>query len=460
MIYPFESIAYSTPINTVSTPFRTSFGYHIVKVLDKKVARGEVHAAHLAIRVPQDASTTSCDSLFRLATDLYNQAHNGADFSELVKKWSSDQGSKNAGGDLGWFGPNRMIHSFDSAVYSLNTIGSLSTPIRTRYGWHIIKLLGKRESASYPESRNSILEKLRGDERALQPHLIVIERVKKDNQFKENEGAYRQLYAVVDSGIFKGTWKTPTSVDAKKILITLKGKAFTQQDFGKFIETNGRSVSSLPLNVAIDKLYLQWKEECILNYEKDKLPSLFPDYKNLIQEYYEGILLFNITDQEVWGKAANDSAGLVSFYNQLPTKYMWQERTKAAIYSSSDSTLIQKAYQALTDNFNSEKLELYLCSKENDSICIKKDIVLVEKNENTLVDQAKRLSPIEYKNGEWRFALQLELVPLQPKLLEDARGLYLSDYQSELENKWIKVLRSKYHYTVDKKVLGSLSSGK
>jgi len=460
MVYPFESVAYNTPVGSVSEPFRTSFGYHIIKVTEKRPARGDVHAAHLAIRIPMDAPTSANDSVFRLITDLYNKAHSGADFSELAQKWSNDQGSKGAGGDLGWFGPNRMIHSFDSAVYSLNTVGEISTPIRTRYGWHIIKLLGKRDVVSYAEARNSILEKLRGDERALQPHLVVIERIKKEYKFKENAGDYRQLYSVIDSSIFKGTWKTPAAVDSKKVLFSLGGTNFNQKDFCKYIESNGRTFSALPLQMATDKLYAQWKEEAILNFEKEKLASKFPEYKNLVQEYFEGILLFNITDQEVWGKASKDSLGLESYYASLTTKYMWQERTKAEVISSTDSTLINKAYLAISGNFDSKKLELYLCKNENDSVCAKKEEILVEKGENTLVDQAKPLSPIEHKNGEWKFALKFEQVPEQPKSLEEARGLYLSDYQTELEKQWIKSLRSKFSFTIDKKVLDSLNSEK
>ncbi len=460
MIYPFESMAYNTAVGSLSVPFRTNFGYHILKVIEKRPARGELHAAHIALRVPQDASTSVNDSLFRLASDLTNQIHNGADFAELAKKWSSDQGSKNAGGDLGWFGPNRMIRSFDSAAYSLNTINEISTPIRTRYGWHIIKLLGKRDGASYINARAGILEKIRGDERALQPKLSVINRIKKENKFKETEGAFRQIYTVIDSGIYKGTWKTPASVDSKKALFTIGKKSFSLYDFGKYIEINGHTATSLPLNAAADKLYTQWKEECILNFEKDLLPSKFPEYKNLVQEYYEGILLFNITEKEVWGKAAKDSAGLAAYYATLPSKYLWQERSKCAIYSTTDSTLANKAYTSVSGNFDAKKIEMYLCSKENDSICLRKEEVLFEKGENNLVDLAKKLSPIEHKNGEWRFALQLEQVPSQAKTLEEARGLYLSDYQTELENKWIKALRNSYTYSVDKKALETLNSEK
>ena len=460
MIYPFETVAYNTPIGTVSAPFRTNFGYHILKTLDKKPARGEVHAAHLAIRVPQDASTSANDSLFRLVSDLSNQAHNGADFAELVKKWSSDQSSKNSGGDLGWFGPNRMIRSFDSTAYALKNIGDISTPIRTRYGWHIIKLLGRRDAASYQEARSSILEKLRGDERALQPRLSVIERVKKENKFKENIGEYRQIYAALDSNIYKGTWKVPANLDAKKSLFNIGNKTFTLKDFGNYIATKGHQNASMPLNATCDLLYKEWKEDCVVNFEKEKLLVKYPEYKNLVQEYFEGILLFNITDQEVWGKAAKDTAGLTAFYTNFTPKYKWQERTKSAIYTTTDSALIQKAYKSVAGNFNSKNLESYLCSKENDSICLKKEELLVEKGEVSPVDLYSRLSNIEHKNGEWKFVLYLEQIPPQEKMLDEARGLYLSDYQAELEKEWIKSLRNKYTFVVNQKVLSTLDNEK
>lgn len=460
MIYPFETVAYNTEVGTVSMPVRTRFGYHLIKVFDKRPAKEELHAAHIAIAVPQNASKQVDDSLHRLALGIYQQVVKGENFEKLASVWSTDQASRNNGGDIGWFNTGRMVKAFDTVAYSLKNVGDISLPVRTRYGWHIIKLLGKRPIPSFDEAKNAIMQRIRSDERSLQPRQSVIERVKKENNFKEYPEAYREFYILADTTIFQGRWKAKPEIKSDKTIFTLGKTTFTQKSFADYIEKEGSKQLKMPMKFVIDKLYVQWKEKCILDYETSLLPAKNLTYSSLLKEYYEGILLFNITDKMVWSKAAHDSIGLASYYQKHKDKYQWQERTVARQYSSADSMLLSKAYTIIKEKNNLSVIDSFLCTGKQDANCISEDTLVVEKGENLLVDRSGILSAIEKQNGGWTFIYKTGILPPAAKLLNEARGLYLSDYQTELENEWMSELRKRYVVNINKKVLATIRDKK
>jgi peptidyl-prolyl cis-trans isomerase SurA len=460
MIYPFETVAYDTPAGTVSMPVRTRFGYHLIKVFDKRPAKEELHAAHIAIAVPPNASTQVEDSLHRLILGIYQQAIKGENFEKLALVWSTDQASRNNGGDIGWFNTGRMVKAFDTVAYSLKNVGDISLPVRTRYGWHIIKLLGKRPISSFDEAKNSIMQRIRTDERSLQPRQSVIDRVKRENNFREYPETYREFYILADTTIFSGRWKMKPAFKPGKTIFTLGKTNFTQKEFAEYLESEGRKQLKMPLKLAIDKFYAQWKDKCVLDFETNLLPNKNPEYKNLLQEYYEGILLFNITDRMVWSKAARDSIGLEAYYQKHKDKYQWQERTEARQFSSADSILLAKAHRIVMETQNLLAIDSLLCSDKPDISCINSDTLLVEKGENPLVDRSGILSAIEKQNGIWVFVYKTKTLSPSAKLLNEARGLYLSDYQSELEREWVAKLQKRYVININKKVLATICDKK
>jgi len=203
-------------------------------------------------------------------------------------------------------------------------------------------------------------------------------------------------------------------------------------------------------------------EKKIKRYEIAKLPEKHPEYKYLLEEYHDGILLFNLTEDKVWRKAVEDSAGLLAFYNQLPEKYQWEERIVMSKFAYEDSTLtpqlIKLAKKRVKKGWDEKTLSMMLCGQDT-LPCISITELKYERGDNALADE------LQWKKGTYRVSKDKDntilyfmegTLPPQLKKLEDARGLYTADYQSHLEKLWIEELRAKYTIKVNEEVLDKL----
>jgi peptidyl-prolyl cis-trans isomerase SurA len=183
MVYPFESAAYNTAVGQVSMPVRTKFGYHLVKVHDKRAARGIISAAHLMIVVKQDADMETQANAEKRINEIYERLMNGESWEDLVMKYSEDYNSKNTGGKLPEFGTGsrqRMVPEFEDAAFSIPTNGAYSKPVKTAYGWHIVKRLDVKGIESFESLEKEIQQRVNKDERALSTQKSFIEKLKKE----------------------------------------------------------------------------------------------------------------------------------------------------------------------------------------------------------------------------------------------------------------------------------------
>jgi peptidyl-prolyl cis-trans isomerase SurA len=454
MTYPFESAAYNTPVGGVSMPVRTRFGLHIVKVWDKRPSQGELKLSHIAISVPSDMSKEGEDSVKALINNIEARLRNGEKFEDLAAKYSQDPGSQKSGGDLGWVTRGQMIPAFENAAFSLKEIGDLSQPVRTPFGYHIIKLTERRPIASFDVAKKGIVERLRRDERVDFPKNVTLNRLKKEYNVVENRKALATFYTLVDSSVFKSRWTAPKDAKLDMVILTIDGRKYIQKDFAQNIEMKGRKLTTIP-NI-VDDSYKAWVEKMVFNLEKTRLESKYPEFRDLVKEYYDGILLFNITDKMVWSKASQDSVGLYAYYQQNKDKYSWGQRTKAVILTGQDSSLMVKASELAKQGKDVKTIISALCP---DSIpnCIQSIDYLVEKGEVPLIDDCASVSGVVSEDGEnFQFAIVLDKVAPCPKTFEEARGLYIADYQIVLENKWIEELKAKYPVKIDDKVLKTI----
>ncbi len=446
MVYPFEEAVYNHNPGAVVGPVRTRFGYHVLKVGDKKPSRGEVEVSHIMLRTGgqrDDAKTKN------LAFTLYDQLRAGADWNELCKNYSEDPGSKDSGGRLRPFGVGAMaaLPEFDRVAFGLQTPGGFSDPFQTQYGWHIVKLERKIPLASFEELSASLKSRVSRDERVQVSKRALMSKIKKELSFTENAGVKSKVMALADTSLTKGRWKTPATIKAsKEILFSLQGKKVPVSDFVKYVEQEQLPNSMTP-DKYLELLYTQYTENVMNNTFEQKLVTTNPEYELLLKEYYEGILLFDIMEKEVWKKASEDSAGQQKYFSKHADKYHANERIGATLYyvgSQESADLIAQAFQ------KGDSLEL--------NRVIQAEAVHAEAGFFQREDRPF-LSDVPWKEGVYKvrkgnssYLIEVvSVVPPGPLTFEEARAAVISDYQNSLEEQWLAQLRKKYPLKVNDK---------
>ena len=475
MVYPFETVAFNTEVGTISKPFRTRFGYHIVKTTDKRSSRGEVKVAHIMIEQKSNATEqekkVSNDKLEQLL-DFFKE---GKSFDELVR-YSDDKGSSKQGGELPWFSTGQMVFEFEEAAFALENIGDISEPIQTIYGWHILKLIDKKDTPTLEEAKADIERKIKRDSRANKGRQVLIKKIKSDNQFREYKTALTPFY-----GIDFEDSLSAEIISSKKVLFTLNRQKYTQSDFALYIERNKTPIDQTKIISTINQMYQDWVEKTCINLEDSRLEEKYPEFAALMQEYRDGILLFELMDQKVWGKAVKDSIGLKQYYELTKDSYKWSERVEATVFTCLNQDVANRVRNLLSSKSNvsllsSEELSLLSLGKGEHSLSIE-DLQTVLNYENPLnlqIESAKfskgdnehidanfyesGLTKNEVNEGVVLFADIYDLLDPTIKTLEEAKGQVISNYQDYLEASWIKELELRYPTTINKEVLNSFIS--
>ena len=446
MVYPFETAAYSTKVGDISQPIRTRFGYHIIKVLDRRAARGEVELSHIMMRT---GSNTDSEKVKNTIFTLHDQLQAGMNWNELCKQYSEDTSTKDKGGKLKPFGTGAMsaVPEFERIAFDLQKQGEISDPFQTQYGWHIIRLDRKIPLPTHDEIAPTLKLKVARDERTDLSKQALQSKLRREFQFKENQMVKSKIVMLADSSLTKGQWKARVSTkEAKELLFTLKEKQYLAGDFFSYIKEHQRSTPLSPEKY-LDQLYNQYVDANIMKEMEDKIKRENPDYGFLLQEYYEGILLFDIMEKEVWSKASEDSIGQQLYYNSHLSDYHTGERAKVAFYSSTSNDFSEPLHQIILSG-NESKIQQFVNTnkiKTEWGYFKKEDRIVLQK-----VPWTKGVYPAE-NNGMYYLAWIKDILSPGPMSFDEARSAIISDYQTFLEKSWLEQLKKKYSVKVNDK---------
>jgi peptidyl-prolyl cis-trans isomerase SurA len=459
MVYPFENMAYKTPVGQVSEPVRTRFGYHIIKVEDRRQSRGQIRVAHIMIRTSDRDAADKQEMAEKQIKDIYNELQIGGDFSDLALKFSDDAASSGKGGELPWFGAGKMVEEFENEAFKLQDNEEISKPFKSRYGWHVVKRIDFKPLESYDEMKSELKSKVTKDTRSELTRSSFIGKLKKEYNFKEYSKNLTPVYAVLDTNLFYGKWDVKKASKLNKPLFEIDGKVYGQQEFAQYLAANQGKTRKESNNMAVygRDQYNRFVDETIYNLEDARLEAKYPEFKALMREYRDGILLFELTDQMVWSKAVKDTSGLQAFYDKNKSNYMYQERAAGEMYYCKDEAVAKKVRKLASKGKTTEQIRAAINTESN--LDVRMLTVLFERNDMDF------LKEIEWKTGVSKnFELNnqvcffhiKELKPAEPKALYEVKGLVTAAYQNHLEAEWLKTLRSKYDYNVNKDVLYSI----
>lgn len=454
--YQLENALYETQINQFSDIVESKIGFHIVKVLNKRPAKGQIQIAHIFIK----KETKSAD---RLADSLYQELIKGVEFSAVASQYSADNNTNKNGGILPPFGINTYDAEFESQAFMLNSDNEISKPFQTRSGWHILKRLNKPQPDSYDIYVRKMKSQINKDERFDVAKIALIEDIKKSNGFTEDRKTLDKFASGLQDDFYSYKW-TPAEENTTDKLCTI-GNSFTFSlgDFMQYVKKNTKTRlkydKTRPVTLTVNEIYQEFVNEKCIEFEERNLEYKYPDFKSLMREYEEGILLFEVTKQTVWDKANIDTVGLESFYLNHKKKYFTEEKAKTArfVIHSTDKKLAEKIRNAAKSK-SPEKLAVKYNKNKN----------TISYTEETIEKSNPLFTNIEWKSGavteittndqakHQSFNKITEIIPAQIKSLADARGYVVADYQDYLEKEWVKELRKEFVVIVNQPVLNTL----
>lgn len=465
MVYPFESAAFNTPVGEVSKPVRTAFGYHILYVKDKRAARGEIKAAHIMI-VSNDKSTP--EEVIRAEkkiNEIYEKLESGAVFREMAISYSDDRGSAQKGGDLGWFGAGRMVKPFEDAAFAIPENGSYSKPFKTQFGWHIILREDLRTIGSFEEEKEALAKKVKQDKRSQGSEHALALKLMKSYKVKTYKKNVQGFTAFIDSTYFQAAWNDSLALTQKAPIMVWNDKkygqgkiTYTQSDFAKYLKNKMRRRTAVNMELFLDQEYKSFLDAKIIAFESSILDQKYPDYKALVTEYHDGILLFEIMEREVWKKAMEDSAGLAAYYDAHKSEYMWNDRIKAKIYTCGSEDSFNKTLEMLATNETDSAILANM--NVNSELAVSLTGGKYQKEDMQVLETVAWEKGTQKVTTDGKFVIVIvsEVIPAEPKELKEIRGVVTSAYQDELDTKWIESLRQNFTFTVNQEVFDAINN--
>lgn len=463
--YALETAAYNSPMGKIQGPIRTTGGYHLFLVHGRRPARGEVEVAHIMVRLDKFPDGIKAR---RAVDSLYTLLQGGANFEDLAKSSSMDQGTSAKGGYIGFFGINRYERVFEDAAFSLKNDGDFSTPVQTTIGWHIIKRISLKSNEPFAVVKSRLQNQIKQDARFELSRLKMVERIKRESNFTEDRTTLSDFIATLEADTTKSfltyKWKAPESPSTKPLFAFGNTEKITLGDFADYCSKASRKRQQMATSgvaEAVKSLYSDYIGETALKHEEHMLETKYPEFKSLMREYEEGVMLFEVTKMEVWDKASADSVGLEAFFEKNKTNFKWEERAVVSQYA-----LVEKSKDKINQirefsKHNDPEAVLAKFNTEAEKILsrIEKQY---EKGRNEVVDKMEwkigALSAVDIskRDKSYNFFKLEQMLPPGQKTLQEARGYVVADYQDYLEKRWLEALRKEYKVKLNEKVFNSM----
>ena len=461
MVYPFENAAFNTNVGEVSKPFRTRFGYHLVKVVDKRDNRGEVTVAHIMIVKPSTPDAQLEAKAKQTIDDIYQKIQQGEGFESLANQFSEDKSSASKGGVLQRFGSGQLSsEEFENVAFSLQNKNDISKPFQSQFGWHIVKLIDKHPVQSLADMKNELEEKVRKDERSLLITNSLAKKLRAKYPQTKDSKVLASVKKIITDDFYSQTWETPLNLkDYNKTILTInKSKQVSAVAFLNFIHVQQKSkIKTKPISKLVDELFEKFIDEQVTTYYNENLENEFPEFKYVMDEYRDGLLLFDLMDREIWTKAKTDTLGLSNYFKQNIQNYQWKKRFDANIFSSTDKDVIAKAKKFLEKGKSIDYIKEKLNKDGKINIMVKSG--LFEEDYDILpqyTNLSKGVSNVVTKD-QYHFVVEVkEVKQAEAKKLTDCTGKAVNDYQQYLESNWVNELRKEFDVKVNAAVFETI----
>ena len=459
MVYKFETAAFNTNVGEISKPFRTRFGWHIVSVLDKRKSRGERTVAHIMI-VEKNGGALA-ETLEVRIKDIYKKINQGEDFDVLAKQFSDDKSSASKGGLLKSFSSGQLGSlEFEDVAFGLNNINDVSEPFKTKYGWHIVKLIAKKPVPPFEAIRPELEEKVKRDDRSKLIDKALYTSLRTKYNIIKEQPVLDYFESILNDDYYKRTWQFPDDFSKNKLLVKIGKKQFLYKDFGNYLLKIQRiGVQKTSFKSIVLEKYEDFLNYNLVKYEEDNLENENEEFAHIINEYRDGLLLFDLMETTIWNTAKTDSIGIQDFYKAHKSNYVLPERVDAVVASSSKQKVLKKVAKLLDQGMALDQIKTLVNSNDKIEVMFTSEIMDAAHQALPKSFQFKKgISKIYKHNGTFVIIQVKDVLQKTQQTLEEAKGVVINDYQVFKEGNWLKDLGNKYKIKINQEALNNVKN--
>ncbi|MFD2725818.1 peptidylprolyl isomerase [Hyunsoonleella rubra] len=450
MVYPFEKVAFNTPVGETSEPFRTQFGFHIVHVLDKRKSPGKCTVKHIMVMHKKEEGLA--DFSENRIKELYQKIQQGEEFETIAKEFSDDKNTAPRGGELQPFSSGQLsVPEFEETAFALENPGDISEPIRTEFGWHIIKLKEIEPIGSFEQLKSELEAKVKRDDRSKLIEEALIAKLKKKRNIGEETPNLEYFASILNDDFFTRKWQLPEDFKADQSFLNIGEKSLTFADFGEYLVKYQRtSRGRKPFEAIAKEAYNAFLSNELKAYEEEHLEAENEDFAHILSEYRDGLLLFDLMENTIWKTAKTDSLEIQKYYDNNKDKYYWPERVVVDVASASKRKIINRVSKMLHEEMSFEHIKKLVNTNGDVHVIITSDTMPADHQALPKDFEFKPgISKVYKHNKGYVVAKVQEVLPKTLKPFEDIKGLVMSDYQTHKESLWLAELKEKYKVEVN-----------
>ncbi|MEM7087841.1 MAG: peptidylprolyl isomerase [Bacteroidota bacterium] len=457
LVYPFETAAYNTEVGKISEIVRTQFGYHIIKVHDRRAKASEITVSHIMIST---RDTTKSYTPKERIQEIYALLQQGDSFENLAKQYSDDKNSGKNGGKLRRFSKGDLrSESFEEAAYNIENPGDITEPVQSDFGWHIIRLEEKHPSPTFEERKEVLERRVKEGSRSKIVTNAVNKKIKEKYGFIKGEGYSPFFDTYLPEKVLLRTWDYDTIPSAENSrMFTIGDREISFNDFAQYVAA--RQKTSKPYKSFVKLLadyYDEFETLALKTYFKDRLQLENEEYAGIISEYQDGLLIFDVMKKNVWNKAKKDTLGQQKYFEENRGKYQWKQRVNAEIIGTSKSEISKQVEALLKQGKTGEEIKTQLNANKKVNVLLTKGIFEIDERElPSGFSPQMGVSKIYTENDSFIIVKVDEILPAGPKEFDEIKGRVLSDYQTYVEKTWMDMLKAKYKVEVNQKTLKKL----
>ncbi|PWT71488.1 MAG: hypothetical protein C5B59_18115 [Bacteroidetes bacterium] len=456
--YPLESLAYTTAVGKFTKPFRGKTGYHILKVIGARKAIGKVKVAQILLVFPYHATDAAKLETRQRADSIYQVLQKGGDFAELARHFSGDNLTYQSGGEMPEFGVGKYDPAFESAAFNLKTPGEVSRPVESEFGYHIIKLIGRKPTPSQKDkmTTDAIRMMVLNDARIETAKKEMLQTILRDIQYKQAAFNESQLWIYTDSILQNKTKPSFPDLTENTVVFSFGKKQFLVKDWlahRKAMKTSGASGGK-----SNKEWFDQYVQITALEYYRNHLENYNKEFAYQLKEFQDGNLLFEIMQRKVWDKASSDSNGLKDYFQAHKSSYVWQPSADAIVFTCAGNKMAEDIKSKIGQNPSYWRRITDSASGLIQADSGRFELSQLPLGETNKLQNAQFSSQVKAQgdNNVTMAYIIRTYDQKMPRNFSDARGLVINDYQNYLEDKWIEELKKKYPVKVNEVVMKSL----
>ncbi|MFZ9241132.1 MAG: peptidylprolyl isomerase, partial [Chitinophagaceae bacterium] len=476
------------------------FGYHILMVNDKRLNRGDVKENHILVRVMNKDESSDTEARKKIDEIALNISTGKETFENMARTYSEDYNSRYNGGAMDYINVTQFVGDVDrqywaDQAFSLKKDGDVTAPFRTNYGWHILQRVNLRPLRSFEdkEMRSILKMDVQKNQRSQISVDSLVVKIKKENGFKLNPMAVEAVVKNLDSNFLKGKFDEAAMPEYYKVTkLEGKKKTTTEYNLRKMevfkLADDSYSVSDLfnefsyntkPLlgskQDAVDRILSAWVDKICVEYQNDHLEEKSVEFRDIYQEYKEGILMFNRMQQLVWDRANNDTVGLKAYFEEHRGEYNWGNRFDVGVYFCNDAKMMKTVAKQVKKGISSDSMRREHTKKNildyshrmgkfelSDTFLFAPSPILKMLFADLQAAKPKYNKPGIYQIGQvgddFVVVKVNAFLPAGPKTLDETRGPVASKYQEQLEKEWIESLKNRYSVTINESAVKQIEA--